>query len=112
MCRKGILSNASYVIKIHVNDSLSIIFPLVGRMFLSERTASPDATQPLTQSLTTPTRNQDTILETVDGSGTQGEVGGSVCGETGRGGRVERRRRRRTSSVMRTVMWVVTEDNR
>ena len=82
-------------------------------MFLSERTASPDTTQPLTQSLTTPTRNQDTILETVDGLWTQGEVGGSVCvGETGRGGRVERRRRRRTSSVMRTVMWVVTEDNR
>ena len=101
-----------YIIQRILRNKDDPLFPLVGRMFLSERTASPDATQPLTQSLTTPTRNQDTILETVDGSGTQGEVGGSVCGETGRGGRVERRRRRRTSSVMRTVMWVVTEDNR
>ena len=69
--------------------------------------------QPLSQSLNVPAWNQDTIPESVDGPG-MGE-GDATAGEgvwMGNGGGTRRSRRRRASSVMRMIMWVVTEDNR
>ena len=82
------------------------------------QSSSPDH-QPLSESLNVPVRNQGTILEAVDGPGTLAELGNEREGawEVGEGGGVgwgrgRVGRRRRTSSVMRTVMWVVTEDNR
>ena len=84
-------------------------------VYVSESGVIPDSIpdqQPLSQSLVIPVRNQDTIVESVDGPGTS--EGWWDVGSGGRGGAGERvrRRRRRTSSIMRTVMWVVTEDNR
>lgn len=82
---------------------------------LDRNTLSIPDHQPLSQSLGVPVWNQDTILE-----GSREGVNGSDCSPEparegvweGKGESVSGERRRRTSSIKKMVMWVVTEDNR
>ena len=85
-----------------------LCFPLSIITSVTGTSSIPDH-QPLSRSLNFPLRSQDTIHEGVDGP--ENDTRDSLWMRNG--GQVRARgRRRRTSSALRMVMWVITEDNR